>query len=195
MKLSKIMQSSYPLISACIILGCLVSCSTSTESDPADLANSDTSIAIRTERYDSWPGFTLKEAVETADHIVYGKVTEIKEKVKRRDLSSEMIIENDLKIEVLDLLKDSKDAPKADKILPYHEMPQLSETSSDIPRNLKLGEEVILFLNPHSRILGPDYVISVENNDVALSPYLAESADLAQSLPLDRFKAFIKNHE
>ena len=130
-----------------------------------------------------------------ADHIVYGRVSEKDTNIQRKDISGDALIENDLEIEVIDILKASKVVAKDDQSLVYHEIPSPSAERNDIPLNLAVGQEVILFLNPNSRVLGPDYVIPVDQDRVQLSAYLREAASVSQdnSLSVEDFLEIISN--
>ena len=122
-----------------------------------------------------WPGYALQEAVNVADHIVHGKIKEKKVLVERQDPSSKTIVENDLEIEIIRVLKESESISRDAKIVIYHEISSPSgEDRSDIPINLDVGQEVILFLNPNSRVLGPEYVILVDDSNVQLPSYLLD---------------------
>jgi hypothetical protein len=122
-----------------------------------------------------WPGYTLEEAVNVADHIVHGKIKEKKALVERQDLSKKTIVENDLEIEIIRVLKESESISRDAEIVIYHEIPiPTGEDRSDIPINLDVGQEVILFLNSHSRVLGPDYVILVDDSNIQLASYLLD---------------------
>lgn len=165
----------------------LVSCSGNT-GDPSQQTEVD--------GHYSWPGYTLEEAFNAADHIVHGKVKEKKVFVERQDLSKTTLVENDLEIEIIRVLKESKSIPKDAEKMMYHEIPSpTGEDRSDIPLNLGVGQEVILFLNPHSRVLGPDYVILVDDSSLQLASYLLDEDSDSQftEMSADEFFEMITN--
>lgn len=175
MKLSHIKTAVVLLLCVLISSIALSSCSTTT--------NSNTTEPTVIELY-TWPGYTLEEAVDAADHIVYGRVIQKDNNIQRQDISGDALVENDLEIEVIDLLKASEVAAPGDRTLAYHEIPNPTAERNDIPLNLEVGQEVILFLNPHSRVLGPDYVIPVEEDRVQLSSYLMQTAEVSDDASL-----------
>jgi len=142
-----------------------------------------------TEKHYVWPGYSLTEAVEKADHIIYGQVTGKKSVMVKTD-SSQGAEErrNEISLQVIKVLKASDTVASNSSGIVYYEIPAADEsTANDIPVNLKDGQAVILFLNQYSRTLGPAYVIPVEQEKAILSPFLKSSdfKDLTGDLGVD----------
>ena len=99
-------------------------------------------------------------------------------------------------IGIIRVLKESKSLSKDAENVIYNEIPSpTGEDRSDIPLNLGVGQEVILFLNPHSRVLGPDYVILVDDSSLQLASYLLDDASDSQftEMSADDFFEMITN--
>lgn len=144
-----------------------------------------------------WPGYTLEEAVNEADHIVHGRVKEKTGLVERHDLSKAVIVENDLEIEIIRVIKESQSLSKDAESMIYHEIPTpAGEDRSDIPLNIGVGQEVVLFLNPHSRVLGPDYVMLVDDSGLQLATYQLDETSDSQftRMSLEEFFEMITNN-
>lgn len=180
MKNKAFLRSCSLLIAIAAVFGFLASCSREAPQDNDD------------QEY-SWPGYRFEEAVEAADHIVLAKVSEKTANVKRKDVSGQTITDNDIKLEIIDILKSSDIASENTTEIIYHEIPSKGENRADIPQNLQVGQEVILFLNQNSRILGPDYVILVKNNTIELASYLLKKDDgtTATTISVNDFRDMI----
>lgn len=141
----------------------------------------------------NWPAYTLDEAIESADLIVYGKISEKSHFVSRTDNGVDLI-EHDLKVSVLRVLKSSADGSDDLTEIIYHEIPghidELGSERHDIPVNLDLGDEAILFLNPASRALAPSFILPVKNAVVELRGDLIQ-AGLSDSEYM-AFDAFVE---
>lgn len=166
--------------------------SSSCTSDASNRISNET----QTERHYLWPGFTMDQAIDASDHIVYGKVIAKKEQVEHKDIDpTETLITNDLTIEVITIIKPGEKISASTETIMYREIPQLSdEVRADIPMNIAADQEVILFLSKHSTVLGPDYVFPVSGGTVEPASYLLDDTtdNLSKEIQVDTFIDMIK---
>lgn len=170
----------------CVLSGCQKAVATSV----TFLTDSD-------RNYD-WPGYTLDDAVEKADHIVYGRVVTRRGPVVYRDVGQKDGVEEpyiETTLQVIRVLKASGTVSEDSKSILYLEIPAALDGGRDnnIPASLSIGQEVILFLNTYSRTLGPDFVIPVENGNAQMTPYLRSNSfqDIAGNLGVETLYARI----
>jgi len=123
-----------------------------------------------------WPGYSFEEAIDTADRIVIGKVTNKSETKKNEgyDDSGKLLVREyykDVTIEVESIVKGTLDTNSINYVEPGGEMITIRDDGTASVNNweysgvrrLQVGERVLLFLKEKGTALSPATVFVISN--------------------------------